>query len=1062
MSAAPPSRVGEVRLGAQLGAGGMGLVYAGVMAPTGAPVALKLLQPDLPGDRRTLERVFANEVRAVAALNHPGIVPVLDYGVVGEGAFLGSPYMVMPLAEGGVATALRDRLPWPILRSLLLGVLDALAHAHARGVLHRDLKPSNLLLRSPRAPEAGVWLADFGLAALEQARYPDAARLLGGGTEGFRAPEQTQPSLGAEGPWTDLYALAKVAARLSAKEGDRRSRPPAAFYDWLGRLLSPEPDRRPRFAAEAADALTAMDVTAATRSNRWRPEHRRSSLEPCMRPAVLDLREPSLFGRVAERDALWDALLRMRREGGARAVCLEAPRGLGRSRLAAWLGEQAHERGLAEVLRVRLVAGAPPLEQVAQGLGDLLLDGAQGLPRLRAQLRERLGAEAWGEGAIEQLARMALRRPALRVALGVDPGQLGLLRRALTALACQRPLVVILDDLHEAPGAIALVRSLLAGPLPEGAALLLVLTASLDGLRRHPWLQEQLTEAKLLRLSVGPLDAEAHRGLVSELVAEDQALFGAVVARSAGDPGFAVQLARHARAAGTLSLPRGLEEVYAERLRASLAPFDAAQRRALTLAALLGVAPSPEEWRAACAAAGVPADQAPMEALLRAGLATGRVEAPRFASALVAATLAGFAEAEGALPELHRACAQALVEGSPERRAGHLLAAGDDAAALAPLTEALVADVRAHRPYRAAHLDTQREQVLARLGLSASDPRRLRGDVAVASLRIQQGRVAEALELAEEAAAQAKRAGAQELMHEARRHLALAEWRLGRLDLYLALNREIAGHAEGRVQARAWMDLAYGLRVSGRASEALHHASRAQRAFEQVDDPLGVLDALRFRMMMGEVAGGERRALVDQLAAQAEALGAVEHLAAAWMARAELHRDDGELAEAARLHARCIELMEAVGSREAVVPRINLGVVQLETGELGAARQALSGALRALQQAGNTLYAGYVTVRLAQTLARLEEWESVQESWAQADLSLVKLYPEELVGAAEEAASRAEAAGAAPAARVLWTLAARVAEEAQAEEAGARAAAALARIEAGERQAQLASGAPRP
>src|SRR5688500_3515019 len=130
----------------------MGEVWRARHVHQRVPVAVKVLTAK-GSSRPMFVESFRNEVRAVAALDHPHIAMVLDYGSVPEEAakqgagelVAGTPYLSMELVEGDTLADHLGTLEWRTIERVLRGLLDALAHAHARGVIHRDLKLSNVL-----------------------------------------------------------------------------------------------------------------------------------------------------------------------------------------------------------------------------------------------------------------------------------------------------------------------------------------------------------------------------------------------------------------------------------------------------------------------------------------------------------------------------------------------------------------------------------------------------------------------------------------------------------------------------------------------------------------------------------------------------------------------------------------------------------------------------------------------------------------------------------------------------------------------------------------------------
>lgn len=134
--------VGQFRVEEVLGRGGMGIVYRARDTTRRRPVALKVLPPDLVADSGRRRR-FLREAQSVAAVSHPNIAMVYE---VGEDS--GVVYIAMELVAGRTVRTLIDEEPLPIARivDIVAAIADALARAHAAGVIHRDVKPANVML----------------------------------------------------------------------------------------------------------------------------------------------------------------------------------------------------------------------------------------------------------------------------------------------------------------------------------------------------------------------------------------------------------------------------------------------------------------------------------------------------------------------------------------------------------------------------------------------------------------------------------------------------------------------------------------------------------------------------------------------------------------------------------------------------------------------------------------------------------------------------------------------------------------------------------------------------
>jgi serine/threonine-protein kinase len=192
---------GRYRLDAVVGAGGMSTVYRAFDTVLERQVAIKLMHRDVAADADQLER-FRREARAVAQLNHPHVVGVIDAGEDEEGM----PFIVFEYVEG---ETLKDRirragrLPIPEALAYAIEVARALGVAHDRGIVHRDVKPQNVMVDE----EGSAKVTDFGIArTIEDDGLTAAGRVLG--TTDYVAPEQ---ALGDHVTGqSDLYSLGVV------------------------------------------------------------------------------------------------------------------------------------------------------------------------------------------------------------------------------------------------------------------------------------------------------------------------------------------------------------------------------------------------------------------------------------------------------------------------------------------------------------------------------------------------------------------------------------------------------------------------------------------------------------------------------------------------------------------------------------------------------------------------------------------------------------------------------------------------------------------------------------
>lgn len=1040
------SQLGPFLLQERLADGGMSQLWRATATHSGTEVAIKVLSPSTTDRERT---ALSREIRAVAGLDHPNIVKVLDSGQVPSGHPLlpgGAPYLAMELARGGSLAQRVGQIPWPRMQGMLADILGALGHAHARGVVHLDIKPGNVLL----SQTTEAILADFGLA---HALGSDQARPAIEGTPAYMAPEQLLGNWRAYGPWTDLYAVGALTWELctskppflasdpnALRQAHLNQDPPnfRAILDvppdlerWLRRMLIKSPAERFAFAADALDGLLRLGparrpqvwaaaqqtwapgmpalshIAAAPRTPAPFPEGPVASHGPALvRGLGLGLfaqRRVPMVGREDQQKLLWDGLRRVHLHSKVHGVLLEGPAGVGKSHLARWIEEQAHAAGAAVVLRASHSPIGAPDEGIPGALArHFSVVGLQEPEHHIAQALASLGNPYESKALAQWIQPERARQLPLKIRVGI-------LARLLALQ--DRPVLLVLEDIQWSEEALPVALGLI--DRVEDLPVFLVMTLRREELSplKEAQLDSLLDSALFRAQEIAPMDAEQTERLIDGMLLLDPALRRTLAERCQGNPLMAVQalgslVEQHkltqgphgfALRAGQTAIPQDLPSLWEERLP----ELGEQERLALELAATLGHQVSDAEWEA------VSPPEAKLSAL-RDALLERRLARPwpggwQFVHSLLPETLLQEAAQAGRAADHHRRCAAYLGAQTEDlRRAKHLLAAGDLSLAAQTLALAGAQARFGTDPSRSLAILTLLEQTLDQLPEDQLLAERVQASLYRASFMRHLGKFEDALKTLNAALTQARDLDSPSLVANTLTRKGECYRQQGQIKMAQRLFEQARALCAAEGLRGQEMECLFGLsdvarqqRSWAQAVQLLERAVSMWAVYDQ--NAQGRTTRDRASILRGLAAVHRARGDLNQAQqVLSEALNEAREgglgisLANVLNDMGEQARMSGRLADARMLYEEAAEMTDAIGSYGGVYPRLNLGLLGIQLGDLGLARQSCELALADCERYALPQLSPGILVCLAWCAAKEQDWRLVEEriSLAEAGFSL--------------------------------------------------------------------------
>ncbi len=856
----------------------------------------------------------------------------------------------------------------------------------------------------------------------------------------------------------------KVEPRFDAPDG---------IEQWIQRLTMKEPRRRFQFAADAMRALEELEqpklaapmntprifaalfpedeptvildavktlqpgrmvtLNAIDLPRRWvRGEPPPVPMEMVGAGLRLfPLREVPIVGRTHTRDALWQSLYNVYRGGEPQLVVLRGPAGLGKSRLAQWLCRRAHELGAAVPMR----ATHSRERGKAHGLGPMLERFFRGVGMRREGLQEHLEQELRALGASMEHEWVVLTdwirpRAELGRALQTQQERFNILKRLLWLMGQRRPVILWLDDLQWGEQALRFVGSLLREPWLRPCPVLMIATVrqevQLQEIRNRRHLEELLTHPRAQALTLEPLTEADHRSLLRRALRLEDRLNERILARTAGNPLFAIQLIHNWVQRGVLRatpegfvldedddqpwLPDDLFEFWSRQLSRLMANHRSEQRM-LEIGAVFGQRIPLEHWRRACELRQVHFAPRLIELLQTAGWILAEPDGYHFVHGMLQETIARLAREAGRWKEHCLAVAAALepeaTTGQEHERLAELFLQGDafrPAVVHMELAEGFYA--RSSAPRSRSRVLFNLQHTLASMGLAEHSNARLlvRVKMAVCNVELQRIEDLEVEFAALQAAINAGSPGPRVRLHFAFLEFRLAEdqGHLVRAESLLERGTALADElSEGYWQVRMRSLRAQVLPRLGRVRPAIDLLQQAEAIVQDRDD-IDLSAAATARLVLSSLyaylgAWEEARQRLETALDELKRCGhwALHNFGMTLMGDV-LRLGSGDFDGAERCYSNVLKYTERTRPGMDIVSRLNLSYVAIAREEYAAALERLDTLTIEIHRTGKRVHACWVDTARMVCCAGLGDWGRLDEIFEKIQEPLLQIRDRDL------------------------------------------------------------------